>query len=79
MRRAVALQCVAVSRDVGTWRGLSGGHMRACQQPRWPNTQHCFLQFSGGNQQAGQGGNVTSDSLPGAMAAARVNGGFPNQ
>lgn len=53
--------------------------MRACQQPRWPNTQHCFLQFSGGNQQAGQGGNVTSDSLPGAMAAARVNGGFPNQ
>jgi len=39
----------------------------------------CLLQFSGGNQQAGQGGNVTSDSLPGAMAAARVNGGVPNQ
>lgn len=38
-----------------------------------------FGQFSGGNQQAGQGGNVTSDSLPGAMAAARVNGGIPNE
>lgn len=38
-----------------------------------------LLQFSGGNQQAGQGGNVTSDSLPGAMAAARVNGGIPNE
>lgn len=38
-----------------------------------------FGQFSGGNQQAGADGLPTSESLPGAMAAARVNGGIPNQ
>lgn len=38
-----------------------------------------FGHFSGGNQQAGPDEAPTAQSLPGAMAAARVNGGLPNQ